>query len=147
MATLEIWYDQKPDNDLGAGDPAVIVSTQAELTAFIDRVSKRSHSQPRPSLVEVSIAEDPYGFPTVNAGIGGERGYVRISGEDDVRATQGDPGAAGEVIYDFQGQETLIPASYEVAVDVVRSVLAAYLDHGGLIPSDFPHLREVEVIS
>ncbi|MCR3746114.1 Imm1 family immunity protein [Lentzea californiensis] len=143
MATLEIWYDQKPDNDFGAGDPSILVTTHEELAAFIDRVSERSAAQPCPSLVEVSIAEDPYGFPTVYAGIGSDQGYVRISGVDDLRATQGDLDATGDLVYDFQGHETLVPASYEVPLDTVRSVLAAYLDHGGLIPADFPHLASV----
>ncbi|KOV79912.1 hypothetical protein ADL03_35625 [Nocardia sp. NRRL S-836] len=125
------------------GEPAIIVQTHEELSALIDRVSTRSATQPYPSLVEVSIAEDPYGFPTVNAGIGAEKGYVRISGMDELRATQGTPDATGVRVYDFQGHETLIPASYEVPLDTVRAVLAAYLDHGGLIPADFPHLREV----
>lgn len=143
MATLEIWYDQKPDNDYGPGDAAILVTTHEELTAFIDRVSERSAAQPCPSLVEVSIAEDPYGFPTVYAGIGSDRGYVRISGADDLRATQGDLSATGDLVYDFQGHETLVPANFEVPLDTVRFVLAAYFDHGGLVPADFPHLASV----
>ncbi|WP_434438779.1 Imm1 family immunity protein [Lentzea sp. E54] len=143
MATLEIWYDQKPDNDYGPGDPAITVTTQDELSAFIDRVRAQSAVQPCPSLVEISIAEDFYGFPTINAGIGPDRGYVRVSGADELRATQGDPEATGELVYDFQGHETLVPASYEVPLDTVSTVLAAYLDHGGRIPADFPHLADV----
>ena len=146
MATLEIWYDQKPDNDYGPGEPAIIIATQEELSTFIDRVSAQSAAQACPSLVEVSIAEDPYGFPTVNAGIGAARGYVRVSGADELRATQGDPDAANNVVYDFQGHETLVPASYEVPLGTVRAVLAAYLDHGGLIPHNFPHLHEVVAV-
>ncbi|MGW6932881.1 Imm1 family immunity protein [Lentzea sp. NPDC054927] len=146
MATLEIWYDQMPDNDYGPGDPAIIVATHEELSAFIDRVSAQSAAQPCPSLVEVSIAEDPYGFPTVNAGIGADRGYVRVSGADELRATQGDSNAADNVVYDFQGHETLVPASYEVPLSTVRAVLAAYLDHGGLIPEEFSHLHEVAAV-
>lgn len=145
MATLEIWYDQKPDNDYGPGDPAIIVTNQDELSAFIDRVSTRSAAQPCPSLVEVSIAEDPYGFPTVNAGIGADRGYVRISGADELRVTRGDSGEAGTIVYDFQGHETLVPAGHEVPLSTVRAVLAAYLDHGGLVPEDFPGLHPAVV--
>jgi hypothetical protein len=50
------------------------------------------------------------------------------------------------VVYDFQGHETLVPASYEVPLGTVRAVLAAYLDHGALIPEDFPYLHEVAVV-
>ncbi len=122
------------------------MTTQDELSAFVDRVSARSAAQQCPSLVEVSIAEDPYGFPTVNAGIGADRGHVRVSGADELRATQGDSEAISDRVYDFQGHETLVPASYEVPFDIVRAVLAAYLDHGGLIPVDFPHLHEVAAV-
>ncbi|USX50992.1 Imm1 family immunity protein [Lentzea sp. HUAS12] len=120
-----------------------MLATQDELSAFIDRVSAESAAQPCPSLIEVSIAEDPYGFPAVNAGIGADRGYVRISGAEDLRVTQGDPDTTGELVYDFQGHETLIPANYEVPPEIVRSVLSAYLDHGGLVPVGFPNLVEV----
>ncbi len=144
MATLEIWYDQQPENDFGPGDPAIIVTTQDELSTLIDRVSAKSTTQQCPSLVEVSIAEDPYGFPTVNAGIGGDRGYVQLSGRDELRATQGDSTATGTVVYDLQGHETLVPASYEVPLSTVRAVLAAYLHHGGLIPEDFAELHPAD---
>lgn len=106
-------------------------------------MSERSAAQPCPSLVEISIAEDPYGLPTVNAGIGADRGYVRISGADELRATEGDPDATGQLVYEFQGHEALVPASYEVPLDTVRTVLAAHLDHGGLIPAGFSHLADV----
>ncbi|MEU4801275.1 Imm1 family immunity protein [Actinosynnema sp. NPDC023587] len=131
MATLKVWYDQQPENDLGPGDPAFIVTTEDELTALIDRVNATSAIQPCPSLIEVSITEDPYGFPTLNAGIGHDRGHVRLSGRDELRATRGDSTAAGTGVYDFQGHETLVPVSYEVPPATVRGVLAAFLEHGG----------------
>ena len=143
MATLKIWYDQEPENDLGAGDPAVLVSTTEELSAFIDRVSALAADQPCPSVVEVSVADDPYSFPIVEAGIGVDRGFVRVNGADALRATQGDSDASGMVRYDLQGQEALVPASTEVPLDAVRAVLSAYLEHGGIIPDDFPGLHEV----
>jgi len=144
VATLEIWYDQTPDNDYGPGDPAITVATQAELTAFIDRVSAQSAEQPCPSVVEVSIAEDPFAFPTVNAGIGADRGYVRVSGADELLVTQGEYDTTGTIVYDFQGHETLIPASHEVPLATVRTVLAAYLTHGGLIPEGFAELHPAD---
>lgn len=144
MATLKVWYDQEPDNDLGDGDPAVLVSTHEELSAFIDRVSALATGQPCPSVVEVSIADDPYAYPIVEAGIGAERGFVRVNGAGALRATQGDPDAVGTVRYDLQGHEALIPAGSEVPLSAVREVLAAYFDHGGLIPDDFPGLHPID---
>lgn len=143
MATLMIWYDQEPENELGVGDSAVLVSTTEELLAFIDRVSALAADQPCPSVVEVSVADDPYSFPIVEAGIGVDRGFVRVNGADALRATQGDSDATGMVRYDLQGQEALVPASTEVPLDAVRVVLSAYLEHDGLIPDDFPGLHEV----
>lgn len=146
MATLKMWYDQEPDNDLSAGDPAVLVSTWEELSAFIDRVSTLATDQPCPSVIEVSIADDPYAFPIIEAGIGADRGFVRVNGADALRTTQGDPDAEGTVRYDLQGQETLIPASTEVSLTTVRAVLGAYLEHDGLIPDDFPDLHAVDAV-
>ena len=145
MATLKVWYDQEPENDLSDGDPAVLVSTQEELSALIDRVSTFAVGQPCPSVIEVSIADDPYAFPIIEAGIGAERGFVRVNGANALRATLGDPNANGTVLYDLQGQEAIIAASAEVPLSAVRAVLASYLDHGGLIPDDFPGLHPVDI--
>lgn len=94
----------------------------------------------------MSIADDPYAFPIVEAGIGAERGFVRVNGADALRTTQGDRDAAGTVRYDLQGQETLIPARTEVPLATVRAVLGAYLEHGGLIPDDFPDLHPGDAV-
>lgn len=147
MAALEIWYDQQPDNDFGAGDPAIIVRTQDELTMLIDRVRAASAQQLCPSIITAYVADDPYRFPSVRAGIGAEVGYVQINSRAGRRATLGDTDAVQERVYDFQGHGEEIPVRHEVPLDVVREVLAAYLDHGGLIPTDFPHLHEVAVVS
>lgn len=146
MATLKVWFDQEPDNDLGTGDPAVLVSTAEELSVFIDRVSTLATGQSCPSVIEVSVADDPYAFPIVEAGIGAERGFVRVNGADALRITQGDPDAAGTVRYDLQGQETLISAKTEVPLATVRTVLTAYLEHDGVIPDDFPDLHPADAV-
>lgn len=46
-------------------------------------------------MVGVSIAEDPYGFPTVDAGTGVDRSYLKVGGADELRVAQGDPTATG----------------------------------------------------
>ncbi|GAA3889833.1 hypothetical protein GCM10022243_63280 [Saccharothrix violaceirubra] len=140
MATLEVWYDQMPENDFGPGDPAIIVGTEAEPAALVDRVSAKSATQPCPSIVSMYVAGDPYGHPSLNAGIGAERAYVRIGSRTSIR-TVGDADAVGETTYDFQGHGEPIPRRHEVPLAIVREVLAAYMHHDGTIPEDFADLH------
>lgn len=145
MAALEIWYDQEPENDFSAGDPAIIVRTLAELAELVDKVSAASAHQPCPSIITAYVADDPYGFPSVRAGIGAERGYVQVSGRDGRRATLGEASETGERVYDFQGHGEEVPVRQEVPLATVREVLAAYFEHGGLIPENFAILHPVDV--
>ena len=145
MAALEVWYDQKPENDFGPGDPAIIVRTPEELTELLDRVSTASAHQLCPSIITVYVADDPYRFPSVRAGVGAEYGYVQVNSRAGRRATLGDAAATDERVYDFQGHGEEVPVRHEVPLSTVRAVLAAYLDHGGLIPDKFPELHPVDV--
>ncbi|SMC48371.1 Imm1 family immunity protein [Lentzea albidocapillata] len=79
MAALEVWYDPEPEDDFNPGDPAIIVRTHEGLAVLLDRVSKRSARQPCPSIITVSVADDPYRFPSVRAGVGADLGYVQIN--------------------------------------------------------------------
>lgn len=125
-------------------DAPVIIRTQEELTAFIDQVSAASAGQHVSSMVELSRADDPWGFQIVTAGIGVERGFVQVSGDPEYRTTVGEPDAAGEVVYDYMANATEIPSREEVPLTMVRAILAAYLDHGGAIPGDFQGLCPAE---
>lgn len=144
MAALEVYYDQEPENDFGSGDPAIIVKTDAELTELVDRVSARSAHQPCPSIITAYVADDPYGFPSLRAGIGAELGYVQVNSRTGTRVTLGNAAATGERVYDFQGHGEEVPLRQEVPLATVRAVLAAYLEHCGLIPDDFAALHPVE---
>lgn len=93
----------------------------------------------------MTLADDPYGFPNLYTGIGTEPGFVHEYWNPP-RSTVGDQNAPGNVLYDLQGNGTEIPAHQEVPLFTVRAVLAAYLDHGGLIPEDFPDLHEVAIV-
>lgn len=126
-------------------DETFIVETQEELTSVIDQVSAASADQPCSSLVEITVADDPFGFPSVYAGLGASRGFVQVSGPDSYRVTIGDPDVSGDVIYDYQDHGTEIPAREEVPLSTVRTVLAAYLTHGGLIPEEFAELYPVDI--
>jgi hypothetical protein len=144
VAALEVWYDQDPENDLGPGDPAIVVRTHAELTELVDKISDASAHQVCPSIVTMYVADDPYGQPSVRAGIGAELGYVQVSGRSGRRVTIGDADASGERTYDFQGHGEQVPRRFEVSLAIVREVLAAYLTHDGSIPQDFTQLRFVD---
>lgn len=121
-------------------DAPVVVRTQQELTALIDRISAASAGQQVSSMVELSRVDGPWGFQIVTAGIGPHRGFVQVSGEPAYRTTVGDGDARGEVVYDYMANVTEIPAQEEVPLATVRVVLAAYLDHCGVIPEDHPDL-------
>lgn len=136
MATLKAIYDHE------TGDSPVLLSTLDDLAALVERVSRYSAQHPYASIVEISVAGDPYGFPTLYVGIGAEHGFVHEYW-DPTRATIGDQNATGKVIYDLQGNGTEIPARQQVPLQTVREVLTAYLAHDGLLPADFPALRPV----
>ncbi|MEA5366445.1 hypothetical protein VA596_43425 [Amycolatopsis sp., V23-08] len=38
MVTLEVWYDQEPENDYAEGEPAILVSSSGDLDQLIARV-------------------------------------------------------------------------------------------------------------
>ncbi|GAA3864982.1 hypothetical protein GCM10022243_34030 [Saccharothrix violaceirubra] len=137
MVTLQAIFDRET-----AGNPAII-RTQDELDAVIERVRTLSTGHPCPAIVEITDADDPWNRPFVNAGIGEHRGFVQENWEPP-RATLGDPGVEGVVVYDIQGSRAEIPADQEVSLDVVREVLAAHLSGGGRAPDDFPLLRVVD---
>lgn len=145
MAALEVYYDQKPENDFGPGDPVIIVSDAAELNALLDRVSAASARQPCPSIITAYVASDPYRRPSVRAGIGAEQGYVQVNSRDSRRATLGNAAATGQRTYDFQGHGEEVELRHEVPLATVRAVLTSYLEHDGVIPDEFPELHTVNM--
>ncbi|KOV81558.1 hypothetical protein ADL03_28670 [Nocardia sp. NRRL S-836] len=119
-----------------------MISTVDELTALVERVSAYSARHPHASIVEISVAADPYSFPTLYAGIGAENGFVQEYWNPS-RSTIGDQGATGTVIYDLQGNGTEVPAVQQVPMEIVREVLEAYLGHDGVLPANFPALHPI----
>ncbi|WP_440898813.1 Imm1 family immunity protein [Actinosynnema sp.] len=136
MATLSAIFDHE------TGSNPVLIETQQDLDALVERVRERSTGHPCPSIVEISDAADPWGSPTAYAGIGDDRGFVQVH-DNPMRATRGRAGTTGTVVYDLVANATDIPADQEVPLDVVRTVLAAYLAHNSRIPADHPLLNIV----
>jgi hypothetical protein len=137
VATLKAIYDQE------SGRAPILIRTQEELEAMIDRVRAYSTGYPCPAIVELTVVEDPWGSPRLYAGIGEDRGYVQELWNPS-RTTLGNSVAQGVVVYDLQGNPTDVPAEQEVPLSTVRVVLAAYLANGGRIPADFTGLQPVD---
>ncbi|WP_197288614.1 Imm1 family immunity protein [Nocardia sp. NRRL S-836] len=130
--------------DFESGRSPLLVSTHDELSELVARVIALSEGETIPSIVEIGVdAENPYAFPALQAGIGPESGFVYELWNPS-RATAGDPEAGGTVLFDYSAHAQEIPARHVVPLSTVRSVLTAYLDHGGFIPADFPALQVVE---
>ena len=136
MATLKAVFDHE------TGASPLLITTREELAELIIRVIELDGG-PVPSIVELAINDDPYGFPHLYAGIGAKSGFVQEYW-DPARATLGDQMAAGTTLFDFADNTQEIPTRQVVPLEIVRAVLTAYLEHGGRIPADFADLHLVE---
>jgi Immunity protein Imm1 len=118
VVTLEVWYNQEPENDYSEGGPAILVSTADEMDALIDRVQADTKGAAVPSMLECSVSGDPRSG-TFYVGVGQEKGFLMFV-LPEAAQTMGDPTLTGLVVYDYMGHVRKIPASYEVGMDVVR---------------------------
>lgn len=123
---LEIWYDQQPANDFGAGDPAIVVETAEELDAFVDRVLAAAVGAEVPPMIEVSVKDD-FKAPVLEVGLGVEKGFIHCLSKDG-GWSQGDATMTGAATYDYMGQVREVSASSEVPVVRVRECLHRFLD-------------------
>lgn len=124
--TLEVWYNQEPDNDYAEGDPPILVSTAAELDALIAQVQADTKGLPVPSMIECSVQGDPR-RGVFDMGIGQETGFVMFM-TPRAAHTVGDANLTGNVVYDYMGNASEIPASYEVPLAETRRVAVAFLE-------------------
>ena len=133
MATLKAVYDQE------TGAVPLLIRSHDELSSLVDKISAYSANNPCASIVEFANADDPYGFPHLYVGIGKNTGFVQEYW-NPARSTVGDASATGKIAPNTQE----ILASQVVSLNTVRTVLAAYLTHGGIIPEDFAELHPVD---
>lgn len=138
MATLKAVYDHE------TGASPLLIRTHEELSSLVDALSAYSANHPCASIAEVAIADDPYGFPHLYVGIGKDFGFVQEYW-NPARSTMSKGSATGKIEFDFAGNTQDIPASQVVPLATVREVLAAYFEHGGLIPEDFAALHPSNV--
>ncbi|MFD9891320.1 Imm1 family immunity protein [Amycolatopsis sp. NPDC059027] len=137
VVTLEVWYNQEPDNDYSEGEPAILVTTPEELDALIARVQTDTKDVAVPSMVECSVAGDPK-QGVFDMGVGVEKSFVIFMAPDAVR-TQGGSTPGEYVAYDYMAHVREIPADCEVPMDEVRRVAGEFLSTGkvpaGLTPT------------
>ncbi|WP_158605588.1 Imm1 family immunity protein [Amycolatopsis panacis] len=136
MVTLEVWYNQEPDNDYSEGDPAIVIETPEELDALIARVQADTKDVAVPSMVECSVVGDPQ-RGVFDMGIGQATGFVMFMTSEPAQ-THSDGNSGEYVVYDYMAHVREIPASYEVPMDEVRRVAREFLATGtvptGLTP-------------
>ncbi|MFF5099299.1 Imm1 family immunity protein [Actinosynnema sp. NPDC000082] len=120
------------------------VRTQDDLDAVIERVRSESAGWPCPPILMIYNAENPWKHPIVSAGFREDEGigFVQENGHR-LRATRGN--GTGEVVYDYQANEAIVPADQEVPFAVVRAVLGVIVANGGQAPDDCPDLHDVPV--
>lgn len=128
MVTLEVWYNQEPDNDYAEGDPAILVTTADELDALIAQVQADTRGVAVPSMVECSVAGDPK-RGVFDMGIGQEKGFVSFM-TPEAAQTRGEGDAHEYVVYDYMAHVREIPAGYEVPMAEVRRVAHEFLKTG-----------------
>jgi hypothetical protein len=125
---LEIWYQQDPASDYGAGEPAICLETAAELDNFLDRVLADNRDALVPPMIEVSLA-DHLDSPVLQVGLAPEHGFIAYLA-DDGGLTRGPAGAPGMVSYDYMGNVSEVPAHAEVSIRLVRQALQEFAEHG-----------------
>ncbi|CRK60306.1 hypothetical protein [Alloactinosynnema sp. L-07] len=128
MVTLEVWYDQEPENDFGPGDPPVIIRTEAELHGFIDRVLDETSTHEAPAMIQAVNADDPQSA-VLQVGLGQSLGFIGY-GAADGGWTQGKGSPDVRVEYIYMGNLSEVRASVEVPIEVVRQGLVEFLETG-----------------
>jgi hypothetical protein len=129
VVALEVWFDQVPDNDFSPGDPAIIVENLNDLDRLIDHVLQATEEREIPPVIQASIADTP-GLPIVEAGFDRDFGFISYTDRTGGFYSVGDSSRTGEAIYDYMGNEHIVPASTQIPLSMVRQWLADFIDTG-----------------
>ncbi|WP_326550516.1 Imm1 family immunity protein [Micromonospora sp. NBC_01813] len=130
MVALEVWFDQVPENDFGPGDPAIIVGDLTDLDKLIEHVLTATADRQIPSVVQANILGMP-GLPVIEAGMSRDRGFISYTDRSGGFYSAGDTSRSGDSIYDYMGNEHIVPASAEIPLSEVRQWLADFVTTGG----------------
>ncbi|WFE22638.1 Imm1 family immunity protein [Solwaraspora sp. WMMD937] len=130
MVALEVWFDQVPENDFGPGDPAIIVDNLASLDKLIEHVLTVTAGRQVPAVVQANIL-GASGLPIIEAGISHDRGFISYTDRSGGFYSIGDTSRSGDAVYDYMGNEHVVPASAEIPLSEVRQWLAEFIATGG----------------
>ncbi|MGX7825360.1 Imm1 family immunity protein [Actinokineospora sp. 24-640] len=123
MVELAVWYDQDEGQD------EIVVRTEDELNALIDRVLDDTKDHRCPAAIQVGIKGND-GYPVLEVGLGQEKGFVQYHAEDGGSTKgEGDPEAYVEYVY--MGNLSEVSADVEVDMQLVRQGLVEFLRSGG----------------
>ncbi len=122
MVELAVWYDQDEDED------EIIIRTEAELHALIDRVIEESKGHRCPAAIQMNINGQD-GFPVIEVGLGLEKGFIRYYA-DDAGTTKGDGDPNERAEYIYMSNLSVVPADVEVDIQSVRRGLVEFLETG-----------------
>ncbi|QWF80977.1 Imm1 family immunity protein [Amycolatopsis sp. CA-230715] len=128
MVELEIWYDQEPENDLGPGDPPIVVDTAAELDQLLDRVLEETKGNRFGQMIQVGI-KGISGYPVLEVGLGKTLGFITYHDEHG-GSTKGDASVDELVEYVYMGTVSEVSADVEVPMTTVRRGLHEFLATG-----------------
>lgn len=134
MVVLEVWFDQRPENDLGPGDPPIIVAGASDVDALIARVLDATAGWAVPAVVQAQPAGGQ-GFPVIEAGIGTDKGFISYLDRTGSYQSCGDFNCEGQVTYDYMGNSHTMPASSEIPLPDVRRWLADFVATGEPSPA------------
>ncbi|OLR94101.1 Imm1 family immunity protein [Actinokineospora bangkokensis] len=128
MAELGVWYDQDGGDAHREGEPLIVVRTDAELDALIDRVRDETREHRCPAAIQV-VLNGNTGYPILEVGLGQSTGFIHYHADDAARTIgDGDPDAVAEYVY--MGNLSEVPADSEVPIEVVRQGLHEFLSTG-----------------
>ncbi|MDQ3402933.1 MAG: Imm1 family immunity protein [Actinomycetota bacterium] len=128
MVELAIWCDQNPENDLGPGDPAIIVRNSVELGMLIDRVLAETGRHRCPVMIQAGINGNN-GLPVLEIGLGQTKGVIHCHARDG-GGTKGNGNSDDRVECVYMGNLSEVPADSEVPIADVRSGLHEFLSTG-----------------
>ncbi|MGX7824123.1 Imm1 family immunity protein [Actinokineospora sp. 24-640] len=128
MVELAVWYDQDAGDDFREGDGEIIIRTQEELDALVDRVLRETVDHRCPAAIQVSI-NGRKGLPVLEVGLGQERGFIQYHAEDG-GSTKGNGSPEEYVEYVYMGNLSEVQADVEVDITQVRQGLIEFLETG-----------------
>jgi hypothetical protein len=128
MVELAVWYDQDAGDDSRPGQSEIIVRTDDELDALIDRVLAETVSHRCPAAIQVGI-NGRAGYPILEVGLGHVMGFIHYHA-DDAGGTKGDGNPDDYAEYVYMGSLSEVPADSEVPIADVRRGLHEFLTTG-----------------